>query len=334
MSSDPNFTGAAGPRTEDMVFDASEARRRRKPSRIQKIGDHLKREWQLYAMLIPTIIWLLVFLYKPMYGLQIAFKDYSIFRGIADSPWIGFEHFQTLFNNDQFLRAVRNTIIMSAYGLLFGFPVPIFLALMFNEILNEKFKKTSQTIVYLPHFISSVIIAGIVITAFSPSAGIVNTILGWFGIDSVYFLTRPEWFRPIFIGTGIWQEAGFQSIVYLAAIAGVSPTLYESAVVDGASRWQMMWKITIPSIMPTIIIMLIIRIGNILEISFEMIILLYQPATYETADVVNTFIYRQGLQGGQYDFAAAAGLFNAVVAFILVMTANTISKRYSRTSLW
>ncbi|SMY06349.1 ABC transporter permease [Flavimaricola marinus] len=331
MSNDPNFTG---PSTEELVFDASEARRRRKPSRMVRLGDHMKREWQLYLMLLPTILWLVIFLYKPMYGLQIAFKDYSIFRGISASPWVGFEHFHTLFNNDQFLRALRNTIIMSFYGLMFGFPVPIMLALMFNEVLNQTFKKSVQTIVYLPHFISSVIIAGIVITAFSPSAGIVNTIIGWFGVEPIYFLTKPEWFRPIFVGTGIWQEAGFQSIVYLAAIAGVSPTLYESAVVDGASRWQMIWKITVPSILPTIIIMLIIRIGNILEISFEMIILLYQPATYETADVVNTFIYRQGLQGGQYDFAAAAGLFNAVVAFTLVMTANTISKRYSRTSLW
>ena len=321
-------------RTEELVIEAREATRDRRAGRLQRIGDHLRREWQLYAMLIPTILWLVIFLYKPMYGLQIAFKDYSIFRGVADSPWIGLEHFQTLFGSDQFLRALKNTIIISFYSLLFGFPMPILLALMFNEILNQTFKKTAQTIVYLPHFISSVIIAGIVITAFSPSAGIVNTILGWFGLDSIYFLTKPEWFRPIFVGTGIWQEAGFQSIVYLAAIAGVSPTLYESAVVDGASRWQMMWKITIPSIMPTIIIMLIIRIGNILEVSFEMIILLYQPATYQTADVVNTFIYRQGLQGGQYDFAAAAGLFNAVVAFILVMTANTIAKRYSRTSLW
>lgn len=304
------------------------------PSRFERIGEHLRREWQLYAMLIPLVIWLFVFLYKPMYGLQIAFKDYSIFRGVQGSPWIGFEHFERLFSNDQFLRALKNTVIISFYTLVFGFPVPILLALMFNEILNKTYKKTSQTIVYLPHFISSVIIAGIVITAFSPSAGIVNTIIGWFGGDPIYFLTKPEWFRPIFIGTGIWQEAGFQSIVYLAAIAGVSPTLYESAVVDGASRWQMMWKITIPSILPTIIIMLIIRIGNILEVSFEMVILLYQPATYETADVVNTFIYRQGIQAGQYDFAAAAGLFNAVIAFGLVMTANTISKRYSRTSLW
>ncbi|MEP1207651.1 MAG: ABC transporter permease subunit [Rhizobiaceae bacterium] len=304
------------------------------PERMVWLGDHFKREWQLYVMLAPTIIWFIVFLYKPMYGLQIAFKDYSIFRGVVGSPWIGLEHFETLFNNDQFLRAVGNTIKLSALNLLFGFPAPIILALMFNEILSATYKKTTQTIVYLPHFISSVIIAGIVITAFSPTAGIVNTIMGWFGLDAIYFLTKPEWFRPIFIGTGIWQEAGFGSIVFLAAIAGVNPSLYESAVVDGANRWQMMWKITIPSIMPTILIMLIIRIGNIMEVSFELIILLYQPATYATADVVNTFIYRQGLQSGQYDLAAAAGLFNAVVAFVLVMTANTLSRRFSRTSLW
>ncbi len=296
--------------------------------------DHFKREWQIYAMLAPTIIWFLVFLYKPMYGLQIAFKDYSIFLGVDRSPWVGFEHFEFLFSNDQFIRAVMNTIKISALNLIFGFPAPIILALMFNEILNKSFKKTTQTIVYLPHFISSVIIAGIVITAFSPTVGIVNTVLGWFGIDAIYFLTRPEWFRPIFVGTGIWQEAGFGSIVFLAAIAGINPSLYESAVVDGANRWQMMWRITIPSIMPTILIMLIIRIGNIMEVSFELIILLYQPATYSTADVVNTFIYRQGLQSGQYDMAAAAGLFNAVVAFVLVMTANTLSRRFSRTSLW
>ena len=302
--------------------------------KLEWFSDHIRREWQIYLMLAPTIIWFVIFLYKPMYGLQIAFKDYSIFRGVANSPWIGFEHFINLFSNDQFLRAVGNTIKISALNLLFGFPAPIILALMFNEVLNATYRKTAQTIVYLPHFISSVIIAGIVITAFSPTAGIVNTVMGWFGLDSIYFLTKPEWFRPIFVGTGIWQEAGFGSIVFLAAIAGVNPSLYESAVVDGANRWQMMWKITIPSILPTILIMLIIRIGNIMEVSFELVILLYQPATYSTADVVNTFVYRQGLQAGQYDLAAAAGLFNAVVAFVLVMTANTLSRRFSRTSLW
>ena len=324
---------------EEVVVEAKEALRDRKQTRTPdknwvKVWDHFRREWQIYAMLLPTLIWFIVFLYKPMYGLQIAFKDYSIFRGVSGSPWIGWEHFQTLFNNDQFIRAVKNTITISFYNLLFGFPAPIILALMFNEVLHATYKRTAQTIVYLPHFISSVIIAGIVITAFSPTAGIINTIIGWFGMDPVYFLTQPQWFRPIFVGTGIWQEAGFGSIVFLAAIAGVNPSLYESAVVDGANRWQMMWKITIPSILPTILIMLIIRIGNVMEVSFELVILLYQPSTYETADVVNTWVYRQGLQSGQYDLAAAAGLFNAVVAFVLVMTANTLSRRYSRTSLW
>jgi len=317
-----------------MIVDAREENKLSLGDKTKLVLRRLRRDWQIYLMLAPVVIWFLVFLYKPMYGLQIAFKEYSIFRGVAGSPWVGLEHFQTLFGNDQFIRAIWNTIKISALNLLFGFPAPIILALMFNEVISASYKRISQTIAYLPHFISSVIIAGIVITAFSPSAGIVNTILGWLGMEPIYFLTKPEWFRPIFIGTGIWQEAGFGSIVFLAAISGVNPSLYESAVVDGANRWQMMWKITIPSILPTILIMLIIRIGNIMEISFELIILLYQPATYSTADVVNTFIYRQGLQAGQYDMAAAAGLFNAVVAFTLVMTANTLSRRFSRTSLW
>jgi putative aldouronate transport system permease protein len=332
-------TDVGGAPTEDTIIEAQEALRDPKPTRTPdnkwvRLWDHFRREWQIYVMLLPTIIWFLVFLYKPMYGLQIAFKDYSIFRGVDGSPWIGWEHFETLFSNDQFIRAVKNTITISFYNLLFGFPAPIILALMFNEVLHASYKRTAQTIVYLPHFISSVIIAGIVITAFSPTVGVINAVIGWFGLDPIYFLTQPQWFRPIFVGTGIWQEAGFGSIVFLAAIAGVNPSLYESAAMDGANRWQMMWKITIPSILPTILIMLIIRIGNIMEVSFELVVLLYQPSTYETADVVNTWVYRQGLQSGQYDLAAAAGLFNAVVAFVLVMTANTLSRRFSRTSLW
>ncbi|ASJ74041.1 ABC transporter permease [Granulosicoccus antarcticus] len=303
-------------------------------TRIRWFFKHVRKEWQLYLLLAPLIIWFLLFLYKPMYGLQIAFKDFSLFRGVDASPWVGLEHFRTLFDSDTFIRAIKNTFIISFLNLAIAFPMPILLALMFNEIVQGKFKKVVQTIVYLPHFISLVIIAGIVINAFSPSTGVVNLILGKFGIEPIYFLTQPEWFRPIFIGSGIWQEAGFQSIVYLAAIAGVSPSLYESAVVDGANRWQMMWKITLPCILPTIVIMLIIRIGNLLEVGFELIILLYQPATFQTADVINTFIYRQGLVGNQYDVAAAAGLFNAVVAFVLVMAANTISRRLTRTSLW
>lgn len=301
---------------------------------LRTLGEDLRRDWQLYLLLAPMVIWFALFLYKPMHGLQIAFKDFSIFRGVDASPWVGFAHFQELFNNGLFIRSFFNTIIISSIGLIFAFPVPIILALMFNEVQSTVARRWAQTVVYLPHFISVVIVAGIVINFLSPSTGVINIFLKWMGLEPIYFLTQPEWFRPVFIGSSIWKEAGFESIVYLAAIAGVSPTLYESARVDGASRWQMMWRITLPCILPTIIIMLIIRIGNLVEVGFEYIILLYQPSTYETADVVSTFIYRTGLQGTQYDLATAAGLFNAVIAFVLVYSANRISRKLSSTSLW
>lgn len=301
---------------------------------IKTLGEDLRRDWQLYLLLAPMVIWFVLFLYKPMHGLQIAFKDFSIFRGIDASSWVGFAHFQELFNNGLFIRSFWNTIIISSLGLVFAFPVPIILALMFNEVQSAVARRWAQTVVYLPHFISVVIVAGIVINFLSPSTGVINLFLKGIGLEPIYFLTQPDWFRPVFIGSSIWKEAGFESIVYLAAIAGVSPTLYESARVDGASRWQMVWRITLPSILPTIIIMLIIRIGNLVEVGFEYIILLYQPSTYETADVVSTFIYRTGLQGTQYDLATAAGLFNAVIAFVLVYTANRISRKVSSTSLW
>lgn len=302
--------------------------------RFHDLQEDMRRDWQLYLLLAPMLIWFAVFLYKPMYGLVIAFQDFSIFRGIEKSPWVGFANFVELFHNDMFIRSFWNTITISSLGLIFAFPVPIILALMFNEIQSGIARSWAQTVVYLPHFISVVIVAGIVINFLSPSIGIVNLMLKGLGFEPIYFLTQPEWFRPIYIGSSVWKEAGFESIVYLAAIAGVSPTLYESARVDGASRWQMMWRITLPCILPTIVIMLIIRIGNLVEVGFEYIILLYRPSTYETADVVSTFIYRTGLQGTQYDLATAAGLFNAVIAFVLVYSANRISRKVSSTSLW
>lgn len=302
--------------------------------RLHDLQEDMRRDWQLYLLLAPMLIWFAVFLYKPMYGLVIAFQDFSIFRGIEKSPWVGFANFVELFQNDMFIRSFWNTITISGLGLIFAFPVPIILALMFNEIQSGIARNWAQTVVYLPHFISVVIVAGIVINFLSPSIGIVNLMLKGLGFEPIYFLTQPEWFRPVYIGSSVWKEAGFESIVYLAAIAGVSPTLYESARVDGASRWQMMWRITLPCILPTIVIMLIIRIGNLVEVGFEYIILLYRPSTYETADVVSTFIYRTGLQGTQYDLATAAGLFNAVIAFVLVYSANRISRKVSSTSLW
>lgn len=294
----------------------------------------IKENWQVYVLLAPMVIWFILFLYAPMGGLQIAFKDFSLFRGISGSSWVGFEHFITLFEDENFLRAVKNTFIISFYGLIFGFPIPIMVALMFNEIHHYIYKRVSQTIAYLPHFISVVIVAGLVISFLSPTTGILNLVLEALGFDKIYFLTNPDYFRSIFISSNIWKEAGFNSIVYLAAIASVNPSLYESAKVDGATRFQMMYKITLPTILPTILIMLIISIGNMVEVGFEYIILLYQPSTFETADVISTYIYRVGLQGSQYDVATAAGLFNAVVAFVLVYTANWLSRKYSSSSLW
>jgi putative aldouronate transport system permease protein len=294
----------------------------------------LRRDYLLYLMLLPTLVWFIVFLYMPMGGLQLAFKQYSAWKGIDGSPWVGFAHFVSLFQSDQFLRAIGNTLIISGYSILLAFPVPILLALMINEVQSQGYRKAVQTIVYLPHFISVVIVAGIVVAFLSPTTGVINNVLEIFGFDRVYFLTRPEWFRSIFIGSGIWKEAGFDSIVFLAAIMSINPALYESAQVDGASRWQMMTRITLPCIVPTIAVLLVIRLGRVLEVGFEYIILLYQPSTFQTADVISTYIYRQGLQGARYDLATAAGVFNAVVALVLVLIANRLSRRITRTGVF
>ncbi len=300
----------------------------------ETVMQSLRRDWMLYLMLAPALIWFIVFLYQPLYGLQIAFKQFSAFKGIDGSPWIGFTHFVTLFESDQFRSAIWNTLVISFYSLIIAAPIPILLAVMINEVQSKGIRKAIQTSVYLPHFISIVVVAGIVVALLSPTTGLVNNALAALGFDRTYFLTRPEWFRTIFISSGIWKEAGFDSIIYLAAIMGINPALYESAQIDGATRWQMIWRITLPSIVPTIAVLMVIKLGNILEVGYEYIILLYQPTTYETADVISTYIYRLGLQGARYDLAAAAGIFNAVVALVLVLVANKISRRITRTGVF
>lgn len=303
--------------------------------RLQRIKKGFGRDKYLYFLLIPFISWYVVFLYLPMYGLQIAFKDYSIFQGIAASPWVGLENFVTFFESDYFYRTLKNTVLISLYTLLFAFPAPIILALLFNEIRSLTFKKFAQTFTYLPHFISIVVVAGIVANFLSPSNGLVNIILDKLGMEKIYFLTDPDYFRSIFVGMNIWKDVGFNAIIYIAAISGINPLLYEAAKMDGASRWKQMLHITLPGLIPTILILLILNIGSFLEVGYEAIILLYQPATYETADVINTYVYRAGLQGGEYEIGAAAGLFNAVVGLILVVTANKITKKFSENGgLW
>ncbi|MGL1891216.1 MAG: ABC transporter permease subunit [Spirochaetaceae bacterium] len=300
----------------------------------EKIKKNLSVNKILYIMLIPFVAWYLVFLYKPMYGLLIAFKDYSLWKGMAGSPWSGLENFKTFMGSPYFFRSLKNTFLLSFYSLLIGFPIPIILALLLNEIRTKWFKSVIQTMTYLPHFISAVVIAGIVVNFLAPSNGLINILIDKFGAEKVYFLIKPEYFRTIYITMNIWKEAGFAAIIYIAALGGIDPQLYEAAVIDGAGKYRKLISITLPGIAPTIIIMLIMRIGKLLDVGFETVILLYNPATYETADILNTYIYRAGIQGGEYGLAAAAGFFNAIIAFILVFSANKVSQKVSETSLW
>ncbi len=294
----------------------------------------IKRDYQLYLIMIPFIIYMLVFVYKPMYGLQIAFKDYSLFKGIEASPWVGFKNFENFFKSPYFFSTLKNTLVMSLYCLVFGFPFPIILAILFNEIPFKRYKSLTQTMVYLPHFISGVVIAGMVTNFLSPSYGFVNLILEKLGGEKQYFLTKPEWFRPIYTMMCVWKESGFNSVLYIAALASIDVQLYEAAVIDGAGKWRQIWHVTLPGLKPTIVIMLIMNLGNVLNVGYETIILLYQPVTYETADVISTYVYRIGLINGDYSTATAAAFFNSVAALLLTSTANAVSRKVSETSLW
>ncbi|NMA85371.1 MAG: sugar ABC transporter permease [Epulopiscium sp.] len=301
---------------------------------MRQLGKDIVRDRYLYLLLIPFVAFFLIFTYKPMYGLQIAFKDYSLFKGITASPWIGFENFRVFFKSPHFIRVLKNTLMINLYGLVFGFPIPIILALLFNEVKNDKFKRVAQTLTYLPHFVSVVVVAGLVVNFLAPTHGMVNHIIEALGGERVYFLIKPEYFRTIFTGMNIWKETGFGAVIYIAALAGVDPQLYEAAVVDGATKWKQMIHVTIPGILPTVTIMLILRIGKMLEVGYEAILLLYQPATYQTADVISTYVYRAAMEQGNYAMATAVELFNAIIAIILVYGANKFSKKFSETSLW
>lgn len=269
-----------------------------------------------------------------MYGIVIAFQNFRPTDGFFGSEWVGFHHFIQFFNSHHFWRLIRNTLAINIYGLVAAFPVPIILALAFNEIKDGKFKKISQTITYAPHFISVVVFAGMIISFASPTTGIVNHFLGFFGVDPIPFLQRPELFRHVYVWTGIWQSAGWGTIIYLAALSGVDQTLHEAAIIDGASRVQRNWYINIPCIMPTIIILLIMNVGGIMSTGFERIFLLQNAMNRETADVVATYVYEVGLLNGQFSFAAAIGLFNAAINAILLVTVNKITKKVSEVGLW
>ena len=302
--------------------------------RHKKIITRIIRYKYLYLLFLPVLVWYIMFRYVPMYGIIIAFKNYNVFTGIADSPWVGFQFFRQFFQSMFFWRLLRNTFLISLYGLCFGFPAPIVLALLFNELKNGLFKRVVQTISYLPHFISTVIIVSMFVEFLSPSRGLINNIIASFGGERYYFLGDPRFFRPIYTIMNIWRGIGWGTIIYLAALTGINPELYEAAIIDGCNRFKQTLHVTMPGIANTIIIMLIFRIGDLLSVGSESIILMYNPAIYETSDVISTYVYRRGLVEAQYSFGAAVGLFDAIIGLALIGIANALAKRYSETSLW
>lgn len=287
---------------------------------------------QYYLLLLPAVIYVLIFCYAPMYGLQIAFKDYKVSLGISGCRWVGFRNFTDFFSGYYFWNLIRNTFTLSVYMLLVGFPVPIIIALIINE-LNGKFKRVTQTVLYAPHFISTVVIVGMITILFSPSMGVVNTFLNHLGQESVYFLGSPKYFRHLYVWSGVWQDMGWGAIIYIAALSGVDPCLHEAASIDGASRMKRILHINIPCIAPTIIIMLILQIGNIASVGYEKVYLLQNDLNMEVAEVISTYVYKRGIVNTNYSFSTAVGLFNNVVNVIMLLIANTVSRKFSETSL-
>ena len=293
----------------------------------------LLRDGSMYLMILPGFLLVLVFHYIPLYGLVIAFKDYDITSSFFGGAWVGFKHFVSFFRDPYFIRIFRNTILLNVYGIIFAFPAPIIFALLLNEVTFSSYKRFVQSISYLPYFISTVVIVGIMFRLFS-SAGVVNALGAALGLKRQLFFSTPGWFRPLYIGSGIWQGTGYSAIVYLAAIAGVNVELYESAVIDGANRWRQALHITMPSIMPTIKILFILTVGSIMSVGFDKVYLMYNPSIYESADVISTYVYRRGIEGMDFSFSTAVGLFNSVVGFAFLYASNYISRKTSEHSLW
>lgn len=287
----------------------------------------LKKNWPFLVMLMIPLIFLLVFSYGPMYGVSIAFKRYSPGLGIWDSPWNQFGHFKRMMKDTLFIRALKNTLNISFLKLLIGFPAPIILALALNEIRFQKFKKLAQTISYLPYFLSWVIAAAMLIEILSPDRGLINSVLKMFGMNPVHFLANKNTFIPVLIISEIWKSIGYESIIYLAAITGVDLSIYEAAELDGASRLQKMWHVTIPSIMPIILVMLILRLGQVLNAGFDQVLNLYNPSVYAVADIIDTYVYRIGLENFSFDYSTAVGLVKNLVGLVLILTSNLIVKK-------
>jgi putative aldouronate transport system permease protein len=299
-----------------------------------KFIQKFRNEKFLHILILPTIIYFIVFSYIPMYGILVAFKDFSFAKGIAGSPWVGFEYFEAFFRSMYFMRLIKNTMLISFYSILWGMPFPILFALLLNEVGNRQFKRVAQTVSYFPHFVSVVIVVGMMVTFLSPVDGIINILALKLGFEPINFMQESKWFRTLYIGTGIWQDFGWNSILYLAALTSIPMEQYESSKVDGANRFQQAIHITIPGIMPTIIILFILSIGKVMNVGSTKVLLMYSPAIYDVADVISTYVYRKSILGGEMSFGTAVSLFNMAINFILVFITNKISKKVSEVSLW
>ncbi|WP_312098382.1 ABC transporter permease subunit [Niallia sp.] len=294
----------------------------------------VRKNWDLYLLITPIIAYFIIFKYIPMYGVQIAFKEFIAVEGILNSPWVGLEHFERFFQSFYFERLLSNTLLIGLYELAIGFPIPIILALLINEVKNKYFKPFIQTITYAPHFLSIVVVVGILYLFLSPQTGIVNQVIVFFGGEPIYFMAEPGWFKTIFVFSGVWQNMGWSSIIYLAALSAIDPQLHEAAKIDGASRLQRIWHINLPGIKPTIIIMLILQCGSILGVGFEKVFLMQNSLNMSASDVISTHVYRTGIIGADYSYSAAIGLFESVVNLVILLVVNYTAKKVNKVSLW
>jgi len=303
-------------------------------SRFKKAIRHMKKDRQLLIIFLPCILFYAIFRYGPMFGLVMAFQKYGVYLGFFKSPWVGLENFKKFFSSTDFLLLFKNTLLLGFYTLIWTFPFPIIFAIFLNEVKSKAFKKGIQTVSYLPSFLSTVIVCSMVIDFLSPSTGMINNILAALGFERQYFIIKPEWFRTIYIASEVWSTMGYDAIIFLAALSGIDPALYEAARVDGCGRFRSIWHITIPGIFTTIATMFILKSGNMFRIGYEKVLLLYTPTTYKVADVFSTYVYRKGLLESNFSYAAAVGLFESVVALIMLLTTNKLSKKISEQSLW
>ncbi|EHB47598.1 MULTISPECIES: ABC transporter permease subunit [Paenibacillus] len=299
----------------------------------RQLISRIKKNWGLYLLLLPAVVLVLLFSYVPMYGILIAFKDYSPAAGIMDSPWAGLKYFEKFFRSYQFESTIKNTVVISLYSVA-TFPIPIMLALMVNQMRPNRFKRFFQTVTYMPHFISTVVMVGLMLILFSPSTGLIGNLFRLFGAEAPNLMGSAGWFSSVYVWSDVWQHMGWDSIIYIAALSAVNPSLYEAATMDGASRWQKIRYIDIPMLMPTMITLLILRIGNLLGVGFEKVYLMQNNLNITSSEVIATYVYKIGMLSSQYSFSSAINLFNTVINFVLLIMVNYISKKYSENSLW